>query len=210
MRASAHIVIGFFGAALLASQASAQAQLQTGVVYSSDQAGIGAPPPYTGQLSIPVTAQVTARCGFAQAPNGSVNQPDFDVNGIPQTDFAFQLECSGPSRVAITSQNGGLLTNGTVPTGYTTLAPYNVELNVVANDSNDNVNDTCAAAELNAGNTCTFFGTASETVGAYVASPSVGQSGSYVRVSAPVYAGVSVLVDGTYSDILTVTLSAAP
>ena len=200
MGAHARIIGVLLCASAFASGAQAQAVLDTGVVYN----------PNSGDLRIPVTAQVSPQCGFATAPNGSVNQPDFDVTGIPAADFTFQLECSGPSRVAIVSQNGGLLTGGTVPAGYATLAPYDVELNVVANNNADNFNDSCTAEDLAANNGCSFYGTASGTVGGFIPSPSVGQNGSYVRVSAQVYAGTAILVDGTYNDILTVTLSAAP
>lgn len=178
----------------------AQAQITTGVVYN----------PNSGELRIPVTAQVSPQCGFATAPNGSVTQPDFDVTGIPEADFTFQLECSGPSRVAIVSSNGGLMTGGMVPAGYATLAPYDVRLIVKANDSNDDYNEICSAEDLGAGGSCDFYGTASGTVGGFIVSPSVGQDGSMVQVSAPIYMGTDVLVDGTYNDTLTVTLSAAP
>ena len=64
-------------------------------------------------LSIPVTASVGGRCGFAagSAPAGTYNQPNFDVTGLNH-DFEFKLECTGPSRVAVVSANGGLLTGG--------------------------------------------------------------------------------------------------
>ena len=40
-------------------------------------------------------------------------------------------------------------------------------------------------------------------------STSVNQPGTYLRVSAPAYSGLNALVGGTYSDTLTVTVSAA-
>lgn len=162
-------------------------------------------------LSIPVTASVGGRCGFASAgaPNGSYNQNDFDVTGL-QHDFAFVLDCTGPSRVAVVSQNGGLLTTGTAPTGYTVRAPYNVSLHLVATGGGTTADATCAASTLPTGSTCSFLGPASTGQGLRLAAASTSQSGSYLRVSAPPYAGASTLVNGTYSDVLTVTLSASP
>ena len=114
------------------------------------------------------------------------------------------LDCTGPSRVAIESANGGLLTAGTVPAGYTTLAPYDVELNLVRN-SGAPANASCAAADLASGGSCTFAGDAAGGDGLYLASASTNQTGSYVRVSAPAYTGANLLVSGNYSDTLTVT-----
>lgn len=160
-------------------------------------------------LSIPVTASVGGRCGFAagSAPSGTYNQPDFDVNGLNH-DFAFQLECTGPARVAVVSANGGLLTPGSAPTGYTTLAPYDVTLNLVG--STAVANGTCEVATLVSGSTCSFVGPASTTQGLRLNSNSLDQTGSYLRVSAPPYAEATQLVSGNYADTLTVTISASP
>lgn len=160
-------------------------------------------------LSIPVTASVGGRCAFAtgNAPSGTYNQPDFDVNGLNH-DFAFQLECTGPSRVAVVSANGGLKTPGTATTGYTTLAPYAVTLNLQG--STTTANDTCQVATLVSGSTCGFVGPASTAQGLRLASNSLNLSGSYLRVTAPAYAGPAQLVAGSYSDTLTVTVSPSP
>lgn len=169
--------------------------------------GQGSPNQIT--LSIPVTASVGGRCGFAagSAPSGTYNQPDFDVIGLNH-DFSFALECTGPSRVAVVSTNGGLKTGGSAPTGYTTLAPYDVTLNLVG--SSTTANQTCQVATLVTGSTCTFLGPASTTQGLRLASNSISQTGTYLRVSAPPYAAPAQLVAGNYADTLTVTVSASP
>jgi hypothetical protein len=168
---------------------------------------VGQGSPNEINLSIPVTASVGGRCGFAEAPSGTYNQPDFDVIGLAN-DFEFELECTGPSRVAVVSQNGGLLAPGMVPSGYTTLAPYDVTLNLVG--SGGPVNATCEVATLVSGSTCEFLGPATTTQGLRLTSTSINQTGTYLRVSAPPYAGTTQLVSGTYADILTVTVSASP
>lgn len=160
-------------------------------------------------LSVIVKASVGGHCGFTttQAPNGSYDQPDFDVAGLAR-DFAFQLDCTGPSRVAVVSANGGLKTSGTAPAGYATLAPYDVSLNLVG--ATATASASCPVAGLTAGaaSPCAFRGPATTTAGLRLSSNSVGQTGSYLRVSAPAYAGT--LVAGSYTDTLTITVSVAP
>ncbi|WP_423603669.1 hypothetical protein [Sphingomonas sp. MS122] len=162
-------------------------------------------------LSIQVRAAVGGRCGFAaaQTPNGTFDQPNFDETGFSH-DFTFQLECTGPSRVAVVSTNGGLKTGGTAPAGYATLAPYDVMLNLVG--SSATASATCAVANLTAtaGAPCEFRGPATTTAGLRLNSNSILQNGSFLRVSAPVYSGADALVSGTYGDTLTVTVSVAP
>lgn len=160
-------------------------------------------------LTIPVTASIGGRCGFAEggAPSGTYNQANFDQTGL-SAQFGFALNCTGPSRVAVTSGNGGLLTSAAAATGYANKADYQVTLNLVANDGST-AQATCAASTLAAGASCAFAGTASTTGGLRLAAASTDQSGSYLRISAPRHAGPAVLVEGTYSDSLTVTVSPA-
>jgi len=160
-------------------------------------------------LTIPVTASVGGRCGFADgaAPSGTYNQADFDLNGL-STQFNFSLNCTGPSRVAIVSANGGLLSSTSASPGYSNKADYNVTLNLAANNGTT-ASATCTASTLTAGSTCSFVGQASTTQGLRLASAAVNQAGSYVRISAPAQSGSTVLVAGTYSDALTVTVSPA-
>ncbi|MET0180776.1 MAG: hypothetical protein ABW194_09905, partial [Novosphingobium sp.] len=158
-------------------------------------------------LTIPVTASVGGRCGFATAPSGTYNQANFDQTGLA-AQFDFALNCTGPSRVAILSSNGGLLTAAAADAGYANKADYSVTLNLVANDGST-AQGTCAASTLVSGSSCSFVGTASTTQGLRLAASAVNQSGSYVRISAPRQTGSTVLVAGTYSDALTVTVSPA-
>ena len=55
---------------------------------------------------------------------------------------------------------------------------------------------------------CTFRGTASTTNGLQVPR-SFGLAGSFIKMSAPAYAGAGILVSGTYNDTLIVTVSPA-
>lgn len=162
-------------------------------------------------LPIQVRAMVGGRCGFATgaAPSGSFDQPNFDQTGFTH-DFTFQLECTGPSRVAVVSSNGGLKASGSAPSGYSTLAPYDVMLNLVG--SSATASATCAVAALTAttGTPCSFRGPATTTDGLRLNSNSILQTGSFVRVSAPAYSGANMLVSGNYADTLTVTVSVAP
>jgi len=162
-------------------------------------------------LSVPVTASVGGRCGFADggAPNGAYHKDNFDAEGFQQ-DFAFVLNCNGPSRVAVVSQNGGLLTGALAPAGYIAKAPYDVTLHLVADGGGTIAEATCPVSTLTASAGCSFVGPASTSQGLRLTAASTLQPGSYVRVAAPPYPGPSVLVEGAYADRLTVTLSAAP
>jgi hypothetical protein len=162
-------------------------------------------------LSVPVTASVGGRCGFTDgaAPTGSYRQENFDRQGLSNS-FAFTMNCTGPSRVAVVSSNGGLVSSAAAPTGYTNRAAYDVTLNLVASDGKTTANATCAAATLTASGGCSFRGPASTSQGLRLAASSVNQAGSYVRVSAPPVTSGAQLVEGTYTDTLTITLSVAP
>ncbi len=161
-------------------------------------------------LSIPVIATVGGTCGFAPgaAPNATQNVGQLD-NPTWTYDFPFTLNCTGPSRIAVTSSNGGLK-KATLPTepGYIGLAPYDVTVNVVRTGGSTSGNCPAASLQTTSAAPCTLRGTASPTVGMYVNSPSFGLSGSYVRVTALTY-GSDVLVAGSYADTLTVTVSPA-
>lgn len=190
--------------AICASPAAAQAFVpQPGTAYNGYS-------PSSLQLAIPVIATVGGRCGFATggAPAGTKDAGAIDELAWSQ-DYGFTLECTGPSRFAITSVNGGLKTAGTAMAGYATLAPYDVAVSIVR--AGGVTTGNCAASELQEGapGSCPLRGTASPSVGLFVASPSFALSGSYVRLSAPAYTGPDVLVAGAYADTLTVTISPA-
>lgn len=189
----------------MALAAPAQAQSVPGTAYFGGS-------PSNIVLSVPVRATVGGQCGFANgaAPNASLNVGAIDTNGWT-ADVPFTLECTGPSRIAIVSANGGLKTGATVSDpGYLGLAPYDVAVNVARTGGTTTSNCTAADLLTAAATACQLRGTASTTVGLSVPTPSFGLAGSYVRVSAPAYAGPGVLVTGTYTDTLTVTISPAP
>ncbi|MGV3512411.1 MAG: hypothetical protein ACO1OX_10455 [Novosphingobium sp.] len=163
-------------------------------------------------LTLPVTASVGGRCGFAigGAPEGS-----FDAGQIDQSawsnQFPFTLNCNGAARVAVTSANGGLRAAvQPAEPGYTGVAPYSVSLNLVGSGG-ANASAQCEVATLKASAAapCSFIGPATQSQGLRVAPSSQNLSGAYLRVSAPAYAGPGILAQGTYSDTLTVTVSAA-
>lgn len=160
-------------------------------------------------LTIPVTASINAQCGFADgsAPSGSFNKDNFDREGLSAR-FDFSLNCSGPSRVAVTSANGGLTTSALAGMGYSNKAEYTVTLNLAANNGSS-VQASCAASALATGGACSFAGKATTTEGLLLSTAAVNQAGSYVRITAPAYTGSATLVHGTYSDSLTITVSPA-
>lgn len=162
------------------------------------------------EVGVEVRASVLGRCGFATggAPTGSIDQANFDQSGFTK-DFAIILNCTGASRVAVSSANGGMATSEAGGSGYQTKAPYNVALFMAA-DNGTNAAATCAAATLAAGGSCSFAGTAGTATGLRLAGASTKANGSYLRVSAPAYAGTDTLVAGRYSDTLTVTVSVSP
>jgi hypothetical protein len=183
------------------------------------------PSPYASPnywtTNVPVTASVGTRCSFltGNAPSGSVNAPNLDVNGFDRS-INFKLDCTGPSRVGVVSLYGGLLNGGAVPLGYANTAPYDVQLNLVGNSTS--ATSACAAAELLGSNlsaTCTatyltggnnIAGPSSATKGLLVSGVATNGATSTIRVMANPYAGSAILTAGTYNDTLTITVSTAP
>ena len=195
---------GAVALALFAAAAPAMAQNVPNTAYFG-----GSPTSIT--VSVPVIATVGGSCGFAPgaAPSGSQNVGLLD-SPTWTYDFGFTLQCTGPSRIAVVSSNGGLK-KPSLPSdpGYIGIAPYDVAVHVVRTGGATDGN--CPAANLltSSLNPCVLRGTASPTVGMSVATPSYNLSGSYVRVSALTY-GSDILVSGTdYTDTLTVTVSPA-
>jgi hypothetical protein len=164
-------------------------------------------------LSLPVMASVASECGFAtgEAPNGSYTAQNLSAGF--SFDFAFALKCNAPSRVAVVSANGGLLApGGTLPSGYTNLAPYQVTLNIVGDAGVSTANAVCDAQTLSAGAKlpCVFRGPATGSQGLELAGISGNAPGSYLRISAPSYIGAATLLTAAaYADTLIVTVSAA-
>jgi hypothetical protein len=194
---------GAVALALFAAAAPAMAQNVPNTAYFGGS-------PTNIVVSVPVIATVGGSCGFAPgaAPSGTQDVGQLD-NPTWTYDFPFTLQCTGPSRIAVVSSNGGLK-KASLPTepGYIGIAPYDVAVNVVRTGGTTAGN--CTAANLEAASlaACGLRGTASPTVGMYVNTPSFGLSGSYVRVTALTY-GTDILVAGSYSDTLTVTVSPA-
>lgn len=162
------------------------------------------------EVGVEVRASVLGRCGFATggAPTGTVDQANFDQSGFTK-DFTIQLNCSGASRIAVSSANGGMANAEAGGAGYQTKAPYNVALFVAA-DNGTNASATCAAAALAAGGSCSFAGTAGTATGLRLGGASTRANGSYLRVSAPAYAGRDTLAAGRYTDTLSITVSVSP
>lgn len=162
------------------------------------------------EVAVEVRASVRGRCGFATggAPVGSIDQADFDQNGFSK-DFAIQLNCSGASRIAVSSVNGGMASDAVGAVGYGTKAPYQVALRMIA-DNGTSAAAACEAATLAAGGGCSFAGTASTATGLRLAGAATKANGSYLRVSAPAYSGNAQLVAGRYSDTLSITISVSP
>jgi len=192
------------GAVAIALAAFSAAQAQT----TAYEPGEGSPNNIV--LSIPVTASVGGQCGFSTAPTGSYHDPDL-TDGFGNQDFPFTLQCTVASRVAVVSSNGGLKTSiGAVPSGYTDLVPYNVELNLVGDSGVTPQTALCAVANLVAAGSCTFRGPANTATGLRLDGPSNNQVGSFVRVSAPGMGSSIFVASNGYADTLTVTLSPSP
>lgn len=160
-------------------------------------------------VAIDVRASVRDRCGFATggAPSGTIDQANFDQTGFTK-DFAITLNCTGASRIAVSSRNGGLATDTSAP-GYASVAPYQVELRMVG-DNGTAASGSCAAATLGTAGGCGFSGTAGASNGLRLAAASTRANGSYLRVRADAYAGATPLLAGRYADTLTVTVSVTP
>lgn len=188
-------------AVLCAVGGAAQAQV---TAYAPGQGSVN-----SVTVNIDVRASVRDRCGFATggAPNGTIDQVNFDQTGFTR-DFAIVLNCTSASRIAVSSANGGMKPEAT-STGYAVSAPYQVELRMVA-DNATSATASCGAATLGAGGSCTFAGTAGTGTGLRLPAASTKANGSYLRVSAPAYAGTTPLAAGRYSDTLTVTVSVTP
>lgn len=194
--------------ASLSVAAPAAAQTVVTAYYNPGIVGYTPPAGPTAVLSVPVRASVGGTCGFATngAPNG--NFTNLAVEGGWTAQVPFTAECTAPWRIAVSSANGALKNTATAATGYANKAPYDVALNV-ASDSGT-VTGTCPVALLDQAlpsSTCTFKGTATTTNGLQIPR-SFGLAGSYIRMTAPAYTG-SILVNGTYSDTLIVTVSPA-
>lgn len=168
--------------------------------------------PSSAQISINVLASVGGVCGFSDtgAPSGSYDAGQIDVSSWTHQ-FAFTAECTAPWRIAVTSLNGGLQAGTAAGSaGYVDLAPYTVKINAVP-DSGSATTSSCPVDQIKqgtSGSTCNFYGTASASTGLSV-QRSYDQTGSYIEVSAPAYAGPGTLVAGSYADTLTVTVSPA-
>lgn len=184
---------------VLASRANAQV-----TAYAPGQGAVN-----SVSVNIDVRASVRDRCGFAQggAPAGTIDQAEFDRTGFSK-DFAINLNCSGASRIAVSSRNGGLATDASA-TGHASVAPYEVELRMVA-DNGTTAIGSCAASTLGSAGGCGFAGTGSTTNGLRLGAASTKSNGSYLRVKANPYAGATPLLAGRYADTLTVTVSVAP
>jgi hypothetical protein len=197
-------VLFLLALAVISVIASQQAHAQV-TAYAVGQGAVN-----SVEVGVEVRASVLGRCGFATggAPSGTIDQAGFDQSGFIK-DFAIILNCTGASRIAVSSANGGMATSEAGGAGYQTKAPYNVALYVAA-DNGTNATATCAAAALAAGGSCSFAGTANAATGLRLAGASTKANGSYLRVSAPAYTGTDTLVAGRYSDTLTITVSVSP
>lgn len=167
---------------------------------------------FPGQASASITVEVKAsiggQCGFQTAPNANRNVGQIDTTAWNEV-VNFVPECTAPWRIAISSQNGGLKTATAVPAGYQNKAPYTVSLNV--NSDSGPVTAACPVAEIDqaAGATpCNFEGAASASNGLLVPR-SFGLAASSITMNAPAYPGPDILVTGTYTDTLVVTISPA-
>lgn len=203
------------GALVLAAQAApALADTAPITAYYRDPALVGYvyAGPANAVINVNVTASVGGSCGFVPGsePNANLNAGAIDTTAWT-FDVPFTVNCTAPWRIAVSSANGALKTAGSAPAGYQVKAPYTVGLTLPWNDgtTSGTVTASCPVAQIDQAlgpTACNFKGTASLTNGQQVPR-SVGLAGSKVTVSAPAYPGPDVLVAGTYTDTLIVTVS---
>lgn len=202
------------GAVLLAAPAQAQIS-QDQKAYFRDSAVPSTfvyPGPDKAVLLVDVKASVGGVCGFAPGnePNAIITRSNIDTTAW-SAPVPFTAQCTAPWRIAISSRNGALQNSAPVPAGYQNRAPYAVTLNVRydTGSSAGAVTSTCPVAQIDQASSstaCNFKGTASTTNGLQVPR-SFNLTGSYIQVAAPAYPGPDILVEGTYTDVLTVTVS---
>ncbi len=180
--------------------------------YYRDPALVGYvyPGPANAVITVPVTASVGGQCGFQTAPDANRNVGQIDTTAWSEI-VNFVPACTAPWRIAVKSQNGGLKTGAVVPVGYQNKAPYTVSLNV--NSDSGPVTANCPVAQIDqaAGATaCTFEGTASSSNGLLIPR-SFGLAASTIQMNAGAYnaTNTDILVSGTYTDTLVVTISPA-
>ena len=171
--------------------------------------GYNYPGPDKATIAIDVKASVGGTCGFATngAPNASFTGLPIEAGWTRQVPFT--VECTAPWRIAVSSQNGAMKSATSASTGYSNKAAYDVALNVSSDGGT--VASTCPVAQIDqalGSSSCDFKGTASTTNGLKVLR-SFDLAGSFIKMTAPVYNGTDVLVSGSYSDTLTVTVSPA-
>jgi hypothetical protein len=168
------------------------------------------PGPASATISVQVKASVGGQCGFQTAPNATRNVGDIDTTAWSET-VNFVPECTAPWRIAVSSQNGGLKTAAAVPAGYQNKAPYTVSLNV--NSDSGLVQANCPVAQIDqtAGATpCTFEGAASSSNGLLVPrSFQLAPSSIVMNAAAFNSTSTDILITGTYTDVLVVTISPA-
>ena len=203
-----HAALAALMLAGLGVAAPAAAQTVVTAYYNPGIPGYIPPAGPTAVLSVPVRASVGGTCGFATggAPNGSFT--NLAVEGGWTAQVPFTAECTAPWRIAVSSANGALKNAASASTGYANKAPYDVALNVASDGGT--VTGTCPVAQLDqalGSSGCSFKGTATTTNGLQI-QRSFGLAGSYIRMTAPAYTG-PILVNGTYSDTLIVTVSPA-
>jgi hypothetical protein len=212
----AGLAAAVMAAGILAAPAQAQISQEQYAYNRSSAVPVGYVFPGAAQavLTVQVTASVGGTCGFAAGtePNATINKPNIDTTGW-SAQVPFTAQCTAPWRIAVSSQNGALQNAATVPTGYQNRAPYAVTVNVPfdTGSSSGTVTSTCPVAEIDqalGSSPCNFKGTASTTNGLPVPR-SFDLPGSYIGVAAPAYPGPDILVEGTYTDVLTVTVSPA-
>lgn len=212
----AGLAAAVLAAGTLANPAQAQISQEQYAYNRSSAVPVGYvfPGPPQAVLIVNVTASVGGTCGFATGtePNATITKPNIDTTGW-SAQVPFTAQCTAPWRIAVSSQNGALKNAATVPTGYQNRAPYAVTVNVPydTGSSTGTVTSTCPVAQIDqalGSSPCNFKGTATTTNGLPVPR-SFNLSGSFIQVAAPAYAGPDILVQGTYTDVLTVTVSPA-
>jgi hypothetical protein len=176
------------------------------------QTAINGGSPSEIRVGISVRASVASACEFTTGAGPGGSRFLGDITQPFSTDFPFSIHCNTPARVAVVSENGGLLTaDGPTGAGYSRSANYEVLLRLFGDSSASN-SGTCMAADLKAtaGSACQFRGPATATTGLLLPGPSTNAPGSSLTVRSTAATRQNLLAASTnYQDRLTVTLSPA-
>ena len=158
------------------------------------------------QVNIDVRGRVAQRCQF-MAGAAPATTAQVAMAGGAATVVPFRVYCNTGFTVNVSSQNGGLLTDGarlpqsSLAAGFHDIARYTARFDL-GRDDGSSLSETCTSQQLHDGAHCTM----AEPAGLTSSVPAMNQSGKLtIRMAEvdPVH-----MVAGTYSDTVTINVQA--